>query len=106
MLISAPGVYTGGVYYDEGLVKKGFRAEANQNTSVIAIKTHYPRFPCCDNLKYERVILLLRDPQEAVQSEFTLMRTKYNHTGHINMTTIDTNGEWYRVVMIEGGCKW
>ena len=86
-------MYTGGIYYDPGLVEQGFRGEANQKSSVIAIKTHYPRWPCCENLKYERVILLVRAPQQAVQSEFTLLRTKYNHTGHINKTRINTSGQ-------------
>ena len=69
------GVYTGSVYMDKMLRRRGFPGERVVNGSVVVVKTHKsPRA----GLPYERVVLLLRDPYGAFLAEFN--RQHCSHT--------------------------
>lgn len=87
------GIHTGSVYRNPELATKGF-ADANQNGSVIALKTFYPLETCCDALQYERIILILRDPEEAAMSLFTLEKMKADQKGVIDRMKINPQGEF------------
>ena len=56
---------TGSVYKDYALLKNGFPGENIVNGSVIAIKTH--EFGPTALHQFDRAILLVRDPFEALQ---------------------------------------
>ncbi len=54
------GIMTGSIYNSGILQKQGFPGEHISNGSVIAIKTH--GFSATEIAKYDRGILLIRDP--------------------------------------------
>ena len=56
---------TGSVYKDYALLKNGFPGENSVNGSVIAVKTH--EFGPEALKQFDRAILLVRDPYEALQ---------------------------------------
>ncbi|CAH1802203.1 unnamed protein product [Owenia fusiformis] len=71
------GIYTGSVYYDKGLEKRGFPAEALDDPtdgSVIAIKCHNAR------RVFHRMIALIRDPRDALIANFKRMHSAGHKT--------------------------
>ena len=68
------GVYTGAIYNDSTIKKQGFKGEGRTDGSVVVIKTHKAKSKV---IKYDRRILLIRSPYEAMLSEFN--RQKHGH---------------------------
>ena len=78
LLQQASGILTGSVYKDYALLKNGFPAESIANGSVLVVKTH--EFGLESRSKFDRVILLVRDPFSSLKAEFN--RRSGGHTGH------------------------
>ena len=78
LLQQASGILTGSVYKDYALLKNGFPAESIANGSVSVVKTH--EFGLESRNKFDRVILLVRDPFSSLKAEFN--RRSGGHTGH------------------------
>lgn len=73
-----PGILTGSIYNDKVLKIMGFPGENIQNSSVLVVKTHdYGRN---ETQKYQRAILILRNPKDALLAEFNRLRG-----GHIGV---------------------
>ena len=72
------GLLTGSVYKDYALLKNGFPAESVVNSSVSVVKTH--EFGEGTIKSFNKVILLIRNPYEALQAEFN--RRSGGHVGH------------------------
>ena len=81
LLQQATGLLTGSVYKDYALLKNGFPAESVVNGSVLVVKTH--EFGTEATSKFDRVILLLRDPMASLKAEFN--RRSGGHTGHASV---------------------
>nr|XP_002735861.2 PREDICTED: WSC domain-containing protein 2-like [Saccoglossus kowalevskii] len=68
LLQQATGIYTGSIYNDKSLKREGFDGEGFTDNSVIVVKTHE-----WDNhtlSKYQKAVLIVRDPFDAIRSEF------------------------------------
>ncbi|KAI0222303.1 WSC domain-containing protein 1 [Lamellibrachia satsuma] len=95
-------VYTGSVYYDAELEKAGFLGENVTDSRVVVIKTHREM----ELREYDRAILIIRDPYDAIVSEYN-WRVCGNHLGraysHVYNTTtwhefVNKSAEyWHRV---------
>lgn len=81
LLQQSTGVWTGSVYNDKILAKNGFIAEHVTNSSVIFIKTH--KYQNYKMKGFDRIVLVVRDPAEAILSEFH--RRSSGHTGHASI---------------------
>lgn len=69
---SYTGILTGSIYNDKVLKIMGFPGENIQNSSVLVVKTHdYGRN---ETQKYQRAILILRNPKDALLAEFNRLR--------------------------------
>ena len=75
--ITLPGIYTGSVYKDYGLLKNGFPAESVVNGSVLVVKTH--EWGAVARKQFQKAILLVRAPGPAIQAEFN--RQSGGHVG-------------------------
>ena len=95
------GILTGSVFHDEDLLKNGFPAESITNGSVIAIKTH--KFSDAAISKFDRAILLVRDPFACLPAEFN--RKFAGHTGHASAGHYHRNGGW-RSFVKQRAAKW
>ncbi|CAH1782683.1 unnamed protein product [Owenia fusiformis] len=62
------GVYTGSIYDANALKRGGFMGESRRDNSVIVIKTH--ESPAKSNISFTRAVLIIRNPFEAMMSEF------------------------------------
>ena len=73
-----PGMYTGTIYIDFDLQDQGFKGEGQKYNDVIAVKTHTG----FDNQRprFQRCILILRNPFDAIWAEFNRLRTEL-HVG-------------------------
>nr|XP_039251256.1 uncharacterized protein LOC120328782 isoform X1 [Styela clava] len=82
LIQQASGLWTGSVYSDRSLFAGGFLAELDEcdDNSTVAVKAHFPRLDASSYCKFERVILVIRDPYRAVLSEFN-WRSTSRHTG-------------------------
>lgn len=83
LLQQATGIVTGSVYNSAPLKQSAFPAEGIFNGSVLAIKTHVGRKPPPNPLwpvKFDRVIVLVRDPFQALLAEFNRQQS-HNQTG-------------------------
>ena len=60
------GIYTGSVYNDSSLSKAGFAGENVADSRVVVILTHRET----ELLNYERAILIIRDPYDAILSQY------------------------------------
>lgn len=81
LLQQATGLLTGSVYKDYALLKNGFPAESIANGSVLVVKTH--EFGPKSRSKFDRVVLLVRDPFASLLAEFN--RRSGGHTGHASV---------------------
>ena len=81
LLQQSTGIWTGSIYNDEMLKKTGFAAEHVTNSSVLFIKTH--KYEINDMKRFDRVVLLVRNPADAILSEFN--RQSAGHTGHATL---------------------
>ena len=88
-LFRVSGTATGSIYCD-GL-RKTFIAECKKDTShTIAIKTH--KSARDDNMKlYDKVILIIRNPFDAILAQFNLMHG--NHTSLADREMFNSKGE-------------
>ncbi|ELT97289.1 hypothetical protein CAPTEDRAFT_199348 [Capitella teleta] len=78
------GVFTGSIYKDPDL-RIPFPGEGKHGSSVSAIKTHWPLFAQeQDLLDYARIILVVRDPEDAIRSSYVFHKSGENHTGLLN----------------------
>ena len=82
-----PGIYTGSVYNDRSLRLNGFPGEICSNGSVVVVKTH--KMPA---IRFERAVLIIRDPYGAILSEFK--RGRGNHTSLMAISVLETGGEY------------
>ena len=100
--------YTGSAYNDSTL-RGEFRGEARTDASVVAVKTHYPCGGCwkqppnyveyvAEPLTGRRSyaaasasVLILRNPFDAILSEFNRVRSGFNHTGTVDAADLATN---------------
>lgn len=78
------GIYTGSIYVDSVLKRNGFPGEGVINGSVTFIKTHSK-----PSNKYEKAVLLVRNPYECILSEFNRQRSK-SHTGIVPYSRYQT----------------
>jgi len=74
LLEKLTGVYTGSIYYDKRLNKAGWKGEGH-SSNVIFVKTHYPLFPKGTNLKYSKILHLVRNPFDSLLSFFNYRNT-------------------------------
>lgn len=85
LIQQSTGIYTGAVYNDSQLRENGFLGEGLKNGSVIVIKTHRnfgtPRQP-----NFTRAILLIRNPYDAILSEFN--RRNSANRSHIGSASL------------------
>lgn len=88
LLQQSTGISTGSEYIDYSLKLHGFPSEGISNTSVLVVKTH--EYGNVTLNKYERAILLIREPKEALLAEFN--RRHAGHHGHAQK--IDFRREW------------
>ncbi|XP_059144284.1 WSCD family member CG9164-like [Physella acuta] len=68
LIQEATGIFTGSEYNDKKLRTHGFLGEGVANSSTILVKTHK-----CDAAtlkRYEKAVLLIRHPYEAIKAEF------------------------------------
>lgn len=72
------GISTGSEYIDFSLKLHGFPSEGISNTSVLVVKTH--EYGNVTLNKYDRAVLLIREPKEALLAEFN--RRHGGHHGH------------------------
>ncbi|KAI0236542.1 hypothetical protein LSAT2_012910 [Lamellibrachia satsuma] len=86
LIQKATGIYTGSVYHDVALEKAGFLGESVIDSRVIVIKTHRD----VELLKYDRAILIIRDPYDAIVSEYN-WRVCGNHIGRANSHVYNTS---------------
>ncbi|XP_060076046.1 WSCD family member AGAP003962-like [Ylistrum balloti] len=93
----ATGVATGSVYSDVGLKRDGFPGEGQTNASVIVIKTH--SLGPDERARYVRAILLIRDPFDALLSEFN--RRHGGHKGYAGRVHFQKN--WYDYIFGTAG---
>lgn len=84
------GLLTGSEFRDRGLCKGGFPATGIRDGSVAVVKTHFPIMPSKWRVKYERAVLLIRDPFKASLADFNRQISGNNHTG------IATLKQWRR----------
>jgi len=91
LIQQASGYLTGSVYKDYALLKNGFPAESVANGSVLVVKTH--EFGPEARKKFDRVILLVRDPFASLKAEFN--RRSGGHTGHASPARYKRNGGKY-----------
>lgn len=73
----SPGIYTGSVYKDYGLLHSGFPAESVANGSVLVVKTH--EWGPKARRQFQKALLLVRAPGPAIQAEFN--RQNGGHVG-------------------------
>ncbi|XP_064597918.1 WSCD family member CG9164-like [Liolophura sinensis] len=90
----ATGIGTGSVYCDKFLRDHGFPFECIKNGSVVLIKTHEEKISE-PNLRFSRIVLLLRNPFDAIRAEFNRRFSKENHTGFASETSVKK--DWPRV---------
>ena len=83
-------MYTGSVYNYGGLIKGGFPGERYTDGRVIAVKTHHSGLQ--DKDKFRRVVLLLRNPFDAILAEFNRQKAK-GQTKTINREAFNAEGE-------------
>lgn len=103
LLQQATGINTGSVYKDFGLLKNGFPGECVVNSSVIVVKTH-ERGPAAHQ-GYDKAVLLVRDPTQAIQAEFNRQGG-----GHIGFASPDRykigKGKYWEKFVNEQIVKW
>ncbi|XP_059144280.1 WSCD family member CG9164-like [Physella acuta] len=68
LIQEATGVLTGSEYNNGNLASKGFLGEGVVNESTILVKTH--RYNPVTLQRYEKAVLLIRHPYEAIKAEF------------------------------------
>ena len=64
------GIYTGSIYHDSTLRKRGFPGEGTKGTSVVVTKTHEGLCTRKGHPLYERAILVIRNPYDSMIAEF------------------------------------
>ena len=77
LLQQLTGALTGSVYFDPKLVENGFPAEGVSDGRVIAVKTHFHDIHTLT--RYDKVILIVRNPWDAILSFFHYV-TQKSHT--------------------------
>ena len=80
------GIYTGSVYYDAALAEAGFYGENVTDSRVVVIKTHRER----GLRRYDRAILIIRDPYDAIVSEYNWRRCG-NHLDRVYRHVYNTS---------------
>ena len=79
--ISPAGIYTGSIYSDGELKRRGFLGESHEDTTVIAIKSHDSGLLI--NTRFPRAIVIYRRPQESILAEYR--RRRAGHTGQVDL---------------------
>lgn len=88
------GFYSGSQYDDPALRQK-FPGEGRVDDSVVVIKTHWPLYENSPNaINYERIILVFRNPEDAIRSSYIFHKSGENHSGQLDPQT-DTSGSDY-----------
>lgn len=95
ILQQATGILTGSIYNDKVLKMMGFPGENIQNSSVLAVKTH--DYGINETRKYQRAILILRNPKDALLAEFN--RIRGGHIGHAREE--DFSKKWIGFVTVK-----
>ena len=98
MIQQSTGFLTGSIYTEDQLKGRGFPGEGVMDSSVIVVKTHsldrtagpnspHEKYLNAENghstRQFDKAILLIRDPHEAILSDFN--RMKGGHTGHAEL---------------------
>jgi hypothetical protein len=96
------GYLTGAIYNDANLRKNGFPGENVYDGSVIAIKTHNQVFRGGNShptkpRKFDRVILLIRDPFDRLVSEWN-RENSGSHTGSASLKSFSNKARWEKYV--------
>ena len=93
MLISADilfsGYYTGAVYNDLGLKRKGFPGENICDGSVIVIKTHLTGDK--HRAQFSKAVIVMRSPYDCLKAEYN--RRAKGHTGFAKNTALSSQGQ-------------
>ena len=96
LLQQSTGILTGSVFADPSLQESGF-GEGITNQSVLVIKTHNVGITHHTNNPFDRAILLVRDPFDAILAEFNRLQVitedgRMSHTGHATLDKF--HGNW------------
>ncbi|XP_059144285.1 WSCD family member CG9164-like [Physella acuta] len=100
LIQEATGIFTGSEYNSKKLRMLGFLGEGVANSSTILVKTHK-----CDAAtlkRYEKAVLLIRQPYEAIKAEFN---RKYSGRRKLNATK-DTIEKYWPVYYTEHQLYW
>ncbi|ELU11422.1 hypothetical protein CAPTEDRAFT_193824 [Capitella teleta] len=89
------GFYTGGMYRDPTL-QRAFPGEGDRTRRVITIKTHWPWVGKVDPVGYERVVLIIRTPLDAMKAEFT--RQHSSERSHVDQVQTINQTAWQKFV--------
>ncbi|CAH1777293.1 unnamed protein product [Owenia fusiformis] len=84
------GAFTGSIYRD-GLLMKKFPGEGKKDDSVVAIKTHEPLWNHNDGVTFQRAILVIRNPFDALKAEYT----RRSGMGH-NKEVVDPSNYFHK----------
>ncbi|KAK3086361.1 hypothetical protein FSP39_017393 [Pinctada imbricata] len=96
----ATGIYTGCDYTDDDLKRNGFLGENIMNGSTVVVKTH--EFTPFHLKTYQKAVLLIRNPYDAILSNFHLRHSK-SHTG--TATDEEFKKDW-DIYVQEGAERW
>ena len=96
LLQQSTGILTGSVFADPSLQEIGF-GEGIANQSVLVIKTHNVGITRHTDHPFDRAVLLVRDPFDAILAEFNRLqvideRGRMSHTGHATLDKF--HGNW------------
>ncbi|XP_070532238.1 sialate:O-sulfotransferase 2-like [Ptychodera flava] len=100
LLEVASGFYTGAVYNDKKLYEGGFVGEMEdyKDGRLLVVKTHATS---SESPEFGPAILLIRNPYDAVISEFTRIKTRRNHTGVLQKDSFKDE-DWDRFALTKG----
>ena len=97
LLQQATGILTGSVFADPSLMESGF-GEGINNQSVLVVKTHNNGITRKNRGTFDRAVLLVRDPFDAILAEFNRLQVISDTNGrmsHIGHATVDKfHGNW------------
>ena len=96
LLQQSTGILTGSIFPDPSLQEIGF-GEGIANQSVLVIKTHNVGITRHTDYPFDRAVLLVRDPFDAILAEFNRLQVinekgRMSHTGHATLEKF--HGNW------------
>ena len=93
------GYFAGAYNPDPKLKKNGFPADGDRTGKVVVIKTHHYGHECA--IKYDRAILLMRNPTGPILSEFNRQASYGDHVGLAHPALFYHKGKYWRYLLIK-----